>query len=133
MSPTFRDALALKVRSLVARHLEGGEGPTPVVARRAPHHPGPDSMRLPPPPPALHHAMRIADFANASSMRALQIEVTRYARALRDAAASPSLVSATVRGVIDDSLPTRAITIRTSEDRARLLALAAEWSAGPVL
>jgi hypothetical protein len=75
--------------------------------------------------------MRIADFANATSMRALEIEVATYARALRDATAPQSVVNSTVRALIDESLPTRIVTIRTSEDRARLLALAAQWSARP--
>ena len=66
-------------------------------------------------------------------MRALQDAVTTYARALRVATASQSVISSTVRAVVDDSLPTRVVVIRTSEDRARLLALVAEWSALPTL
>ena len=77
--------------------------------------------------------MQGADFASPTSMRTLQDAVTSYARALRAATASQSLITATVRALVDDSLPTRIVVIRTSEDRARLLALAAEWSAVPSL
>jgi hypothetical protein len=88
-------------------------------------------MRLPLPPLDLLRALQVADFANASSMHALEVEVTTYARALREVRAPQSVVAATVRALVDESLPTRLVTIRTSEDRARLLALAAAWSAEP--
>jgi hypothetical protein len=89
-------------------------------------------MRIPPLPPELSVTLRLADFANEPSMQALRRAIASYAQTLRDAAVSPSVVSATVRGVVDDSLTTRVIPIRTSEDRTRLLALAADWSAKPI-
>jgi hypothetical protein len=89
-------------------------------------------MRLPAPPPELHHAMQVADFANPTSMHALESAVATYAGALRAATVPQSLVSSTIRALVDDSLPTRLVTIRTSEDRARLLALAVVWSTAPV-
>jgi hypothetical protein len=64
-------------------------------------------------------------------MRTLQIELAAYAHALRAAMLSPAVVNRMVRALVDDSLPGRAVPIRTSEDRSRLLALAAEWSAAP--
>jgi hypothetical protein len=108
---------------VAARSLDDASRPaTPIKA----------SMRLPPPSADLTRALRHADFANPASMGVLRDEVASYARALREATASPSVVFATVRGVVDDSLSTRVIPIRTSEDRNRLLALAADWSARPI-
>jgi hypothetical protein len=63
---------------------------------------------------------------------ALRVEVASYAQALREATASPSVVRDTVRAVVDDSLSTRLVPIRTSEARNRLLALTADWSARPI-
>lgn len=86
-------------------------------------------MHLPTPPPELYRAMRHADFADTESMRTLETEVTRFARALRAADAPQSRVLFEVRGLVDDALPTRLVPLRTSEDRARLLALAERWCA----
>jgi hypothetical protein len=88
-------------------------------------------MSLPLPPAELQQALRFADFTNATSMQALELAVRAYARALRAATATPWLVASTVRALVDDSLPLRVIPIRTSEDRTRLLALAADWCAAP--
>jgi hypothetical protein len=88
---------------------------------------------LPAPPPALMSALAVADFANPASMQALELEVTTYARALRASSARQPVVESTVRAVVDDSLPRRVLPIRTSEDRTRLLALTAAWSAAPNL
>lgn len=65
-------------------------------------------------------------------MHTLQTELTGYARALRAAMVSQPVVNRMIRALVDDSLPSRAVPIRTSEDRTRLLALAAEWSAAPI-
>ena len=92
--------------------------------------PSTEPMPLPNPSPELHRAMQLADFANAASMLALQFELTAYARTLRAADASQVMVTSTVRALVDESLPRRVVPIRTSEDRNRLLALAAEWSGG---
>ena len=128
-----RDALPYEHAILcrLARKQPGGPPLSGVPRRRATF--APDPMTLPAPTPELHRAMQIADFASPPSMRALQDAVTTYARALRVATASQSVISSTVRAVVDDSLPTRVVVIRTSEDRARLLALVAEWSALPTL
>lgn len=90
-------------------------------------------MRMPAPPPELHRAMQIADFANPTSMHDLQVELATYAGTLRAATVPQSVVNSTIRALVDDSLPTRVVVIRTSEDRARLLALAVAWSAAPIL
>jgi hypothetical protein len=77
--------------------------------------------------------MQIADFANPTSMHDLQVELATYAGTLRAATVPQSVVNSTIRALVDDSLPTRVVVIRTSEDRARLLALAVAWSAAPIL
>ena len=94
--------------------------------------PSATAPQLPAPTPELQRALHLSHFADAASMRTLQAEVTGYARALRAAMLSQSVVNRMIRALVDDSIPTRAVPIRTSEDRARLLALAAEWSAAPV-
>ena len=70
---------------------------------------------------------------DGASMRTLQVELVAYAHALREAMLSQVVVSRMIRALVDDSLPSRAVPIRTSEDRTRLLALAAEWSTAPVI
>jgi hypothetical protein len=65
-------------------------------------------------------------------MRTLQTELTAYARALRAAMVSQPVVNRMIRALVDESLTSRAVPIRTSEDRTRLLGLAAEWTAAPV-
>jgi hypothetical protein len=64
-------------------------------------------------------------------MATLEAELTEYARALRASRQSQPVVDRMIRALVDDSLPTRAVPIRTSEDRTRLLALAAKWCAAP--
>ena len=86
---------------------------------------------VPAPSAELRRALQLADFADAASMSALQAEVTRFAQLLRSASVHQTLITATVRGVVDDSLSQRAVPIRTSEGRNQLLNLAAEWSAEP--
>ena len=86
---------------------------------------------LPAPSADFQRALRLADFADESSMRTLQAEVSRYARALRAANVSQSRVIATVRALVDDALPNRVVPIRTSEGRTQLLALVAAWSGDP--
>lgn len=88
-------------------------------------------MQLPPPTVALAHALRHADFADAVSMEVLHREVSRYAAVLRSMAAPPHVVAGMIREVVDDSLATRVVPVRTSENRMRLLRLAEEWSAAP--
>lgn len=86
-------------------------------------------MQLPPPTAALAHALQHADFADAASMESLRREVARYASVLRSMAAPPAVVARVIRGVVDDSLATRVVPVRTSENRMLLLQLAEEWSA----
>ncbi|HJU90414.1 MAG TPA: hypothetical protein VJ672_13545 [Gemmatimonadaceae bacterium] len=88
-------------------------------------------MQLPPPTAALTHALRHADFADAASMDQLQRQVALYASVLRSMAVPASVVAGMIRGVVDDSLATREVPVRTSENRTRLLRLAEEWSAPP--
>ena len=88
-------------------------------------------MQLPPPTVALAHALRHADFADAVSMERLHREVSLYASVLRSMAAPPHVVAGMIREVVDDSLATRVVPVRTSENRMRLLRLAEEWSAPP--
>lgn len=88
--------------------------------------------QLPAPTLELQRALHFSQFADDASMRTLQTELTAYARALRGAMVSQAVVNRMIRALVDDSLPNRAVPIRTSEDRSRLLALAAEWSAAPV-
>ena len=88
-------------------------------------------MQLPSPTDALAYALRHADFADEASMTRLQREVAHYAALLRSTAAPPSVVSGMIRGAVDDSLSTRLVPVRTSENRTRLLRLAEEWSQTP--
>jgi hypothetical protein len=94
--------------------------------------PSAPELQLPSPTPELRRALQFSHFADGASMLTLQAELTSYARALRACMASQAVVERTIRAVVDDSLPTRAVPIRTSEDRTRLLTLAAEWCAAPV-
>jgi len=94
--------------------------------------PSAPAPQLPAPPPELQRALQLSQFADDASMRTLQTELTAYARALRAAMVSQAVVNRMIRALVDDSLPNRAVLIRTSEERSRLLALAAEWSAAPV-
>ena len=94
--------------------------------------PSAPAPQLPAPTPELQRALLLSQFADDASMRTLQTELTAYARALRAAMVSQAVVNRIIRALVDDSLPNRAVPIRTSEDRSRLLALAAEWSAAPV-
>lgn len=87
--------------------------------------------QLPDPRPELHRALQLSQFDDGASMRTLQVELVAYAHALRAAMLSQVVVSRMIRALVDDSLPSRIVPIRTSEDRTRLLALAAEWSAAP--
>ncbi len=94
--------------------------------------PSAPAPQLPGPTPELQRALHLSQFTDGASMRTLQAELAGYARTLRAAMVSQPVVDRMIRALVDDSLPTRAVPIRTSEDRTRLLALAAEWSAAPV-
>ena len=94
--------------------------------------PSAPAPQLPGPTPELQRALHLSQFTDGASMETLQTELAGCARALRAAMVSQPVVERMIRALVDDSLPTRAVPIRTSEDRARLLALAAEWSAAPV-